>query len=84
MFGQCPIFVYLGLRSILTLGSIASITYCNLNIILFKFFICYFFISINSICYKKMVEPMVLMLCELAKMGEYGVLPEYLLLLKIK
>jgi len=35
MFGQCPIFVYLGLRSIL-------------------------------------------ILCELAKMGEYGVLPEYL------
>ena len=31
-----------------------------------------------------MVEPMVLMLCELAKMGEYGVLPVYLLLLKIK
>jgi len=35
MFGQCPILVYLGLRSIL-------------------------------------------MLCELARMGEYGVLPEYL------
>ena len=40
MFGQCPIFAYLGLRSIL-------------------------------------------MLCELAKMGEYGVLAEYLLFIKL-
>jgi len=47
-------------QKFITLGSIAIITYCNLNEILFSFFICYFFISINSVCYKKMVEPMVI------------------------